>query len=298
MKTARDLIDRQDLQSLAKRRDLPGIIFMISHLALCLLTGLVLHFALGTWLVLPAMLLHGLVIVHFFSPFHEASHYTAFRTRKLNDLTAWLTGLIVNLPPTHFRLEHRAHHAYTQDPAHDPEMITHTQSRLGILIYVTAVPYFQAVLSSLLRHPFGRFNDAEKQFLPLAQRPKVVREARIMWLVYGAIGLIAFLSSSWAPLTYWLVPRVLAEPFMRMVRMAEHGALPHVPDMLKNTRTVKSLLPVRLLGWNMSYHAEHHCLPSVPFHALPALHEYLKHDIADLRESYAETQIHIIKSAA
>jgi len=30
--------------------------------------------------------------------------------------------------------------------------------------------------------------------------------------------------------------------------------------------------PLRFLCWNMNYHAEHHYAPSVPFHALPALH--------------------------
>ena len=34
----------------------------------------------GTW-ILPAMFLHGVVIVHLFAPFHESTHGTAFRSR-------------------------------------------------------------------------------------------------------------------------------------------------------------------------------------------------------------------------
>ena len=33
---------------------------------------------------------------------------------------------------------------------------------------------------------------------------------------------------------------------------------------------------MRFLYWNMNYHAEHHIAPSVPFHALPALHARLR----------------------
>ena len=33
---------------------------------------------------------------------------------------------------------------------------------------------------------------------------------------------------------------------------------------------------VRFFAWNMPYHVEHHLHPSVPFHALPKLHERLK----------------------
>ncbi|HLQ85309.1 MAG TPA: fatty acid desaturase, partial [Salinisphaeraceae bacterium] len=41
------------------------------------------------------------------------------------------------------------------------------------------------------------------------------------------------------------------------------------------TRTTLTSLPVRLLMWNMSFHAEHHLYPAVPFHALAELH----HDV-------------------
>jgi fatty acid desaturase len=29
---------------------------------------------------------------------------------------------------------------------------------------------------------------------------------------------------------------------------------------------------VRLIAWNMPYHAEHHSYPAVPFHKLPRFH--------------------------
>jgi len=35
----------------------------------------------------------------------------------------------------------------------------------------------------------------------------------------------------------------------------------------------------RFIYWNMNYHVEHHMFPMVPYHALPALHEKIKHDL-------------------
>jgi len=33
------------------------------------------------------------------------------------------------------------------------------------------------------------------------------------------------------------------------------------------------------LSMNMNYHVEHHMFPMVPFHALPRLHDAIKHDL-------------------
>ena len=76
---------------------------------------------------------------------------------------------------------------------------------------------------------------------------------------------------------------LLGQPFLRLYLMAEHGRCPHVSDMLENTRTTFTTRAVRFLAWNMPYHAEHHTLPSVPFHQLPELHK----DLADYLKSTA-----------
>ena len=45
--------------------------------------------------------------------------------------------------------------------------------------------------------------------------------------------------------------------------------------MLVNTRTTYTNGALRLLTWRMPYHAEHHLLPSVPFHALAQVNALL-----------------------
>jgi fatty acid desaturase len=48
------------------------------------------------------------------------------------------------------------------------------------------------------------------------------------------------------------------------------------------------------LNWNMAYHAEHHGIPAVPFHALPALHTHLGPHLAELEHGYVPTQGRIL----
>ena len=64
--------------------------------------------------------------------------------------------------------------------------------------------------------------------------------------------------------------------------------------MLENSRTTRSLAPVRRLAWNMPYHAEHHAYPALPFHALPAAHHVLKTRIAVQAPGYLAVQREIV----
>ncbi len=297
MPRPRDLVPATALRDLAQRRDAPGLTFLAAHLATLALTGSLVWLSLGSAWLWPAMFLHGVVIVHLFAPFHETAHSSAFRSRRLNESVYWATSLILGLPPTHFRLEHAAHHAHTSDPAHDPEMITAGNTVRGYLWYASSLPYFYYLLSSLVRHPFAAFTDVEKGFIAESQRQRVQREAWVMWAVYGAIFVLSLGTGSTAALWLWLVPRVIGEPVMRIIRMSEHGACPLVPDMLRNTRTVLTLGPIQWLNWNMAFHVEHHSLPAVPFHALPDLHTHLAPHIAELEHGYARTQAHILAKA-
>jgi fatty acid desaturase len=44
---------------------------------------------------------------------------------------------------------------------------------------------------------------------------------------------------------------------------------------------------LRLLMWNMPYHAEHHLYPAIPFHRLPAAHAALRERLGVIQPGYA-----------
>lgn len=294
----RALVPRERLRVLGRRRDGPALLFLGAHLLALAVTGCLLYRALGSWWAVPATILHGIVIVHLFAPFHETTHGTAFRTRWLDQAVAWASGLALFLPPTHFTLEHAAHHKFTQDPRRDPERIPQGDTVPGYLLYVTAIPYFRYALVNLVNHARGRFSDVERSFVPPKSLRKLQHEAWLMWSVYAALAAISIATQSWAAVLYWLVPRIVSEPAMRIIRLSEHGACPLVPDMLRNTRTVVTLRPLRWLNWNNAHHAEHHALPGIPFHALPELHKDLRAHLKELRPGYVATQAHLLRRAS
>ena len=284
----RDIIGRGRLSGFVERRDGPGLAFATAHAAIIVATGWVLWRTLGTAWAVPATVLHGTVVVHLFAPFHESTHYTAFRSRSLNTAAGWITGLVLMLPPTLFRYQHTAHHRYTQDVQRDPQMIPVGEHRWGFLYYTSAVPYFQGILSGLVRQPFGRLSPAERRDAPPALHGTVQREAQIFWCVYLALAAVSVHFESWLVVQLWLLPRLAGEPLMRVIRMSEHVGCARVPSMLANTRTVFTIAPLRLLAWNMAYHTAHHALPQAPFFRLAALDAVLREHVVETRDGYVD----------
>lgn len=83
---------------------------------------------------------------------------------------------------------------------------------------------------------------------------------------------------------------------MRLIRMSEHGSCEWVGDLRRNTRTTLTVAPVRWLAWNMPYHAEHHGIPKLPFHALPALHQELAPHLEYLDQGYLASHVNMLRN--
>ena len=223
-----DIVNAEQLQQLLGKRNGPGLLFLAVHLATLATSGGLLFLSLGSGWMLPALVLHGIIVVHLFGPFHESSHGTAFRSDWLNKAMGWFSGLVLFLIPHHFRYEHLAHHSYTQNVDEDPQMIPSAERLGGYLFYATAIPYFISNGRIMTRIMLGRLNPMERHFIPKREQAKVIRQARIMWMVYlAAAGLSFGLGSSFL-WTYWLLPRLAGEPAMWLVRMSEHTGCPRV----------------------------------------------------------------------
>jgi fatty acid desaturase len=139
----------------------------------------------------------------------------------------------------------------------------------------------------LVRSARGRFDAVERSFIPPEELARVRDETRIFFLLYAAIVVGALATGLGSELLlYWVLPRLGGEPFLRLIRIAEHTGAAESPDLLENTRTVLANPVLRFLFWNMPYHAEHHLLPSLPFHALPALHAEVRPHLRCMSSSY------------
>jgi len=263
-------LDKQTLAPLLQRSDRSGLLHFGLHLGLFAATGAAVWFARPVWwLLLPALVLHGLVLVAFFAPAHETIHRTAFRSRWLNTAVAWWCGLLL-LPPDYFRAFHFAHHAATQDPTRDPELASAKPATWRqYLWHVSGLPYWIYQSRIAVTHALGR---VPEPFANERMKRRIVAEARILLGLVVLLAAGSVLLQSWALLWLWVLPGLLGQPFLRLFLLAEHWGCPQLPDMLANTRTTLTNGLVRFLAWNMPYHVEHHAYPAVPFHALPRVH--------------------------
>ena len=279
-------LSREDLRRLMRRSDALPLAHLALWTATVLASGTLVWLALdGPWL-LPAMFVHGVVLVHHFSLQHECTHYTAFRTRRLNDVVGAACGFVIMLAPRFFRYEHCDHHTWTQLEGRDPELIPLPKSLWGYLAYLSSAPYWWAKGKEITRHALGRLNESDRAFIPEVEHGAIFREARWMLAGYAVVAAAMVWFEWWTPLWLWFVPVLLGEPVMRAIRMTEHVGMPLVADMRRNTRTNLVWRPLGWLCWNMNYHAEHHYASSVPYHALPRLHEMLAGDLPIERGGY------------
>lgn len=263
--------------------DARGLARLALHLGLLGLTAGGIALTRGSLWVWPAMLLHGIAMAALFAPLHESVHRTAFASRRLNDAVAAACGFVVILPARFYRHFHMAHHRHTQMPGLDPEVPEVKPATFaGFLLQASAFNYWKRALTDLWRHGRGR---VPAPFVPARERPAVVREARLHAAGHAAIA-GAILAGWQAPLWYWLLPLLLGQPWLRLYLMAEHVGLAPSRDVLACTRTTVTTAPVRLLMWNMPYHAEHHAWPGIPFHALPAAHLAARHALPHVEPGY------------
>lgn len=288
------VLSREELTVYNTRRDAPGMQYLAMHLALTATTGVLVWLAAGGPWLIPMMFVHGIVLVYWFQALHECTHKSAFKTGLLNRAVAHLSGFIIFVPPAYFAFEHTAHHAYTQDVGRDPERIPQGDSFKGYLWYASGLPYFKGLLGPLFRVGLGRFNLGEA-FIPARARATVTREARFYLGFYTAVAAVSLLMQSGVVLVYWVIPRLIGEPVMRLVRMTEHVGCPNVPDFFRNTRTVLTNPLLKIMGWNGCYHAEHHLSPGTPFFALPQLHQLLKNDIENVSPSYWHANQEVVR---
>lgn len=266
--------------SLTTPSDARGLLHLAGHLGLIALSSLWILVGPLWWLALPVQ---SVALVFLFTLEHEATHRTPFRTVWLNDWVGRACGLVLILPFEWFRYFHFAHHRFTNLPGKDPELDgPRPQTLRAWAWHVSGLPYWAAEGRLLIRLALGR---EEARYLPAAALPRMRAEARGMLALYA----LAAASLAWTPalIWLWLVPVLLGQPVLRLYLLAEHGDAPQVANMLENSRTTFTTALVRFLAWNMPYHAEHHAMPTVPFHALPRLHAAIREELRLTADGYA-----------
>ncbi len=291
-------VSRQEMRDFSRRTNSQALYRLGLLVAVIAMTGCAITLASDTYLLLPAMFLHGVVLAHLFSLQHECEHHTAFRSRWICGVLSWVCGFLILVAPRYFHHEHNAHHRYTNLPGQDPELIEVPKSFGAYVLYISSIGYWYGLAVSLVRNAFGRFSETELSFIPEHERRLVSLEAVIFLAGYAAVASVSVATGSGVALWYWVVPLLLGQPVMRAIRMTEHVGRPQIKDRGKNTRSTLVSAPLRFLCWNMNYHAEHHFAPAVPFHALPALHKRMQGSLFVEKGGYIGAHRDIVRMVA
>lgn len=275
-------VPRKVMKDLMQRSNAPAIRDTL------LLYGLMIAFAgIGiylwpSWWSAPFWLAYGVLYGSASdSRWHEASHGTAFKTPWMNNAVYEIASFMIMRNSATWRWSHARHHTDTYIVGRDPEIaIMRPPAFARLILAFFGIPDVIAFIPRMLYNAFIGVHPEEKTYVPQSEWSKVVRVARISTLIYAATLALAIWMQSILPLMVIGLPRLYGAWHHVMTGLLQHGGLAdNVIDHRLNSRTVYMNPISRFIYWNMNYHVEHHMFPMVPFHALPKLHETIKHDL-------------------
>jgi fatty acid desaturase len=284
----------EGLTHLTQRSNLKGALQLLTHVSLLSISGY-LWFTHRTdpWVGWPALVCYGFGLAAMFAPLHESVHRTAFASNRLNDWVAWFAGLLSFYNSTFYRRYHKWHHRYTRIPGKDPELTDAPIDHLGdYLWHVSGIPWWIGKLQCHWRCATGQFADCP--FIPASAQAEVQRSVLAQLLVYGVAIALSFYSQSPWFFWGWVLPLAIGQPLLRLILLAEHTGCSLDANPFANTRTTLTIAPLRLLIWNMSFHAEHHFCPAIPFHALGQAHRQLSPHLLHVAGGYGQVNRRIV----
>jgi fatty acid desaturase len=285
------------LRALSVRSNAEGARRLTIHVALLAGTGWLVASS-GPMTLVPAMLTLGLVQVALFAPAHEATHQTAFASRQANLIVGFLAACPSLLNLHFYTAFHFAHHRHTQVPGQDPELDLETPGNLGAYVRrVIGVPYWRLrllVIADCWRDDLSRYPYVSEQ-----AAPSIIRSVRAMSVAMVGGSVVSAMLFGWeTPFVFWILPQLLCQPALRAYVLAEHTGCKMDRNGLTNTRTTLTNAAVRLLMWNMPYHAEHHLYPSIPFHRLADAHALIRDKLEFVQRGYVRWNANVVHMLA
>ncbi|MGF1501744.1 MAG: fatty acid desaturase [Paracoccaceae bacterium] len=262
------VMDRETLRALMQRSDLRGALQAGSHFGAIALTGTALWALWGSWWAVPVFLVHGVLLNFLYAGQHELSHGTPFATKWVNVALGRLIGFLMLYPRDFDRIQHFAHHQWTQNWSRDGELARAPYTLRSYLLWLLGPSYWWSRIGRLVRLARGV---VVEPYIREDERALVIREARLHVAGYAAVAALSLATGSGAALILWLAPMMATKVVHQLQNTIEHLGLSHEDNILENTRSTRTNALMRWLCWNMQYHTAHHAFPSVPFWKLQQL---------------------------
>lgn len=245
-------------------------------------------------LVLAAVVLIGTLQYHLNVLGHDGLHYLLADSRRTNDaLCRWLLHGPHGAPLASMRRNHLLHHtAFGESPDLDRQYYDLSRFRRGSdflrwLVLTLAGGMTLPIIAKLLgvsRHAGG----AAPKVTPSAADSRTLDLASVL-LSQAWIAVAAALMSGWwwAYALLWLAPLFTVMMGLNAIRSSIEHADPPAAAPALNSFTSSALERFFVSPWHMNVHAEHHLVPAVPWHQLPALRRFLQNE-----GLYAEVRLH------
>jgi len=264
-------------------------------LALLAGSGVLAHLTWGSWWSIPAFAAYGTLYGSASdSRWHECGHGTAFKTQRVNTVVYNLAAFMVLREPVSWRWSHARHHDDTIIVGRDAEIaVPRGTSLLTLSSELFNLQSGPKELRKLALNCVGAVTPEEREYMPKSEYHKAFWSARVFVMILVATIGWSVAIGSLEPLMFVGLPTFYGRWLLVVFGLTQHAGLAEdVLDHRLNTRTVRMSPVSRFLYSNMNYHIEHHMFPTVPYHALPALHEAVKADLPPvyqgLRGAYRE----------
>jgi sphingolipid delta-4 desaturase len=210
------------------------------------------------WFIILAAFVSGGVLSHaLYVLVHDLTHFTAFKYKKANQLTAILCNFGQGVPSSiAFGRYHADHHIFLGRPNWDPDLPT--QWEIG---------FFRTPFRKFLYVLFMPFFYGFRPYVVCAKSPSVLEFVNMV-IIFSWDALIIYMFGGKA-LCYLVLGTVFGLGLnpVSMHIIAEHY------EFISGQDTYSYYGPVNIPNLNIGYHIEHHDFPNIPWRKLPRLRE-------------------------
>ena len=126
----------------------------------------------------------------------------------------------------------------------------------------------------------GIINTSIKNTAPVNEQRKIIRNSRIILLIWLLIILTSFYITSWLPIIFYFLPTYMGRPIHFAVNVTQHlAAKVDTKDHRLSTHTIILNPIISFYYWHMEYHIEHHLFPMVPSYNLRKLRKEIENEL-------------------
>ncbi|KAF0810881.1 fatty acid desaturase [Alcanivorax sp. S71-1-4] len=207
-----------------------------------------------------------------YTPLHEAAHgniHGQYDSRKwINDLCGYLVAPIIAIPYASHRLEHFAHHRYTNQPEKDPDFMVSGMQRGLVAVVTTGLRFLWIQNTFFLKHGWHNASATERFIYGMELTVSLGWRMAFIALVNqpGTIAVVLLGYYTGALFTaYWFAYRP-HHPYKTSERYRNTNSL-IMPSWMK---------PVEWFWLGQNLHSIHHLFPRVPFYRYHALHRDIR----------------------